>query len=94
MGAQTNRTSIYQQVIDEQVRQEKKWGVQNHEPDHWFLILGEEFGEAAKEALEAKTAKTPIEGMAHLIKYREELIQVAAVTISMIECLDRNADKL
>ncbi len=48
------------------------------------MILGEEVGEANKAALEAKF------GSKTLAEYREELVQVAAVAVAMIQCLDRN----
>lgn len=80
---------IIQQVVDERTRQDDMWGVQSHDPAVYLMILGEEVGEANKAALEAamSTLQDRPEG---LRKYREELVQVAAVAIAMIECLDRN----
>lgn len=66
-------------IITERVRQEKKWGPQNHDPLKWNAILGEEFGEVSKAILEGDVKN-----------YREELIQVAAVAIAALESLDRN----
>lgn len=66
------------EVVTERARQEQKWGEQNHAPDRWMTILGEEFGEACKGALEQDWDN-----------YREELVQVAAVAVAAIECLDR-----
>ncbi|EKO51299.1 hypothetical protein LEP1GSC131_2064 [Leptospira kirschneri str. 200802841] len=52
------------------------------------MILGEEVGEVQKAALESYFR---YEGKNHdYSEYRNELIQVAAVAISMIECFDRN----
>ncbi len=71
-------TSIIGQVILERHRQDKKWGEQNHHPLRWLAILGEEKGEADKAILESS-----------LLKYRDELVHVAAVAIAAIESLDR-----
>ena len=32
--------------------QTRKWGIQDHTPGNWWLIVSEEFGELAKAALE------------------------------------------
>lgn len=66
------------EVGDERVRQDKKWGEQNHAAPVWFAILGEEVGEVARAMLEGKPGA-----------YREELLQVAAVAIAAVECYDR-----
>lgn len=66
------------EVIKERNRQDEKWGVQYHRPLYWIGILGEEYGEACKEAIEFNTSK-----------FRAELVQVAAVAIAAIEDLDR-----
>ncbi len=70
---------ILKQVAGERARQDAKWGEQNHQPEKWMCILTEEVGEAAKAILEGDTAN-----------YREELVQIAAVAVSMIQCFDRN----
>lgn len=69
---------ILMEVLQERIKQEKKWGQQSHDPLKWNAILGEEFGEVSKSILEKDRDN-----------YREELIQVAAVAIAAIECLDR-----
>jgi hypothetical protein len=87
----TNQDLIVEEVRYERRRQDGIWGPQNHEPATWVMILTEEVGEAAKDACDYHfpKGKDP-EGMAALRRYRKELIQVAAVAIAMIECLDRN----
>jgi len=67
----------------ERARQDELWGVQNHCPSDWLMILGEEVGEANKAALEWKF------GGRDLGDYRKELVQVAAVAVAAVECLDR-----
>ena len=54
-------------------------GIQNHNIFKWLAILGEEVGEVNKSALENN--------------YQEvisELVQIGAVTVAMIESLERN----
>lgn len=77
-------TNILNEIKLERINQDEKWGEQNHAPSDWLMILGEEVGEVNKAALEAKF------GSKTLSEYREELIQVAAVAVTMIECYDRN----
>ncbi len=84
---------VLQEVLQERLRQHAKWGQQNHAPEIWLMILGEEVGEATKAALEA-WANDPVlyprsrdQWLGH---YRRELIQVAAVAIAAVESLDRN----
>jgi hypothetical protein len=102
------RADIFAEIHAERERQDAKWGEQNHpimEDDEakfskfiapkvkeicdmaaelgentWFKILREEFFEAF--------AEDTAEGQ------RYELVQVAAVVVSMIECIDRNASKI
>jgi len=73
-----------QDVVTERVAQDKMWGQQNHEPGKWLLILMEEVGEWSQAVLDHGSKGAPKE---HI---REELVQVAAVALSMLECLDRN----
>lgn len=75
-------------VRRERERQDAKWGEQNHEPFLWMTILGEEFGEACKAALEATFNGEKLPD-ACLSEYRVELVQTAAVAVAAIESLDR-----
>ena len=70
-------------VIGERLRQEAKWGQQDHPPGIWLGILGEEFGEVCKEIAESQARPLDV---AHL---REELIQTAAVAVAWVEAIDR-----
>ncbi len=47
-----NSDDILNDVSLERLKQEKKWGSQIHEPLKWLAILGEEFGEVAKDILD------------------------------------------
>jgi len=70
-------------VLQERQRQLAKWGVQNHGSGMWAMILGEEVGEWNQACLES------IFGGKNSLKVREEAVQVAAVALQIVECLDR-----
>jgi len=48
------RKDLLELVVTERVRQDIKWGEQNHNPFVWMNILMEEVGEASKAILEDK----------------------------------------
>jgi hypothetical protein len=79
-------------IIAERERQEAKWGEQNHDPFLYLTILGEEYGETCKAALEARFnssgpgTPTAIDRLADL---RAEAVQTAAVAMAIVECIDR-----
>lgn len=81
------KEKIIQEILGEREKQDQKWGEQNHNPIEWCAILVEEVGEVSKAALETHFK---YDGKNDLSDYRKELIQVAAVALAMIECLDRN----
>lgn len=70
--------NIFKEIKGERESQDKKWGKQLHHPIMWCAILGEEVGEVNKAALEDNWDE-----------YKNELIQVAAVAVAMVECLER-----
>lgn len=74
-----NKDEIVKLIIAERNRQDIKWGEQNHDVYKWLAILGEEVGEANKASLE--------DNYHELIN---ELVQIGAVTVAMIESLERN----
>ena len=78
--------NVLNEVRKERERQLGKWGVQNHNMLEWCVILGEEVGEVNRAVYEHHFNKEK----GKLEEYREELIQVAAVAVAMVECLDRN----
>ena len=93
---------ILNEIKAERKKQNEKWGEQNHKGIEWIAILSEEVGEASREILD-HYFKNPVKNSEgeyvspangdqalRLSRYREELIQVAAVAVQMIECLDRN----
>jgi len=74
-----NKDKIVKFIMAERVRQDEKWGEQNHDVYKWLAILGEEVGEANKAALDNDYSEL-----------MQELIQIGAVTVAMIESLERN----
>lgn len=69
-------------VLAERQRQDGKWGVQSHHLIGWEPILHEETGEVSKEVNRIYFGGQPIESSGYL----EEVVQVAAVALAMIEC--------
>lgn len=79
------RHAVLLEVSAERNRQDTKWDEQDHGDFVWGAILGEEVGEAHQAALEFEfgDSENPNADL------RKELIQVAAVAVAWIECLDR-----
>ena len=72
-------------VLLERVSQEGKWGEQNHDPFTYLAILQEEVGEFAKEAVAERFTGDQNPNL------RAEAVQVAAVALAIVECLDRKS---
>ena len=87
-------TAVLAEICSERFKQDEKWGVQSHLPDKWMVILLEEVGEACKESLEAysKVIAEVYDKRKSLDRWRQEMIQVAAVAVAAVECYDRNKD--
>ncbi|HHI78867.1 MAG TPA: hypothetical protein ENK02_02680 [Planctomycetes bacterium] len=71
-------------ILKERERQNQKWGEQNHSPQDWMMILQEEIGEFARAEMEHRYRGADPEPI------MEELVQVAAVAMQMVECGLRN----
>ena len=71
--------SALEAVLEERQRQQDKWGEQNHSPYYWLGILMEEVGEFSHDLIE-NLPKT----------MEQELVQVVAVALAMLECCYRN----
>jgi NTP pyrophosphatase (non-canonical NTP hydrolase) len=74
-------------VLAERERQNKKWGVQNHDLPTWHAIVSEELGEAAEAVLKRKHDAD--EGEKHIGHVRDEFVQVAATALQVVEYIDR-----
>ena len=73
-------------VLKERALQDKQWGVQDRDWGTWLLILQEETGEFSKACLESKYGGDKK-------KIGEELVQVCAVALAMLECWNRTVAK-
>lgn len=80
--------AVLAEIRSERMRQDAKWGQQNHDFPLWLAILSEEIGEASREYLHQRE-DAPNAGT-HAVKLRKELVQVAAVAAQMLEVGDRN----
>jgi NTP pyrophosphatase (non-canonical NTP hydrolase) len=79
--------AVLAEVGRERLRQDEKWGEQNHDPFCYVAILTEEIGELAQAALHTRYGGS----QAGVRRMREEALQAAAVAVAMVECLDRGA---
>ena len=92
---ETSRAEIFVAVLAERKRQDSLWGEQNHPPLIYLGILAEEFGEAAKAAVDLQFNCVSQGAIAEFrAKLLVELIQTAAVAIAFAECLDRGKWKV
>jgi len=73
-------------VLTERVKQEKKWGEQNHNPFIYLAILGEEYGELAKECVEHGLTGLDHDNNDRLLA---EAVDTAAVALAFVACLLR-----
>ena len=70
-------------VFNERIRQDDKWGEQNH-PDYWWLpIMVEEVGEAAKAMLQVEF------GMGGDGEVYKEVKEACATALAWLECMER-----
>lgn len=83
--------TVLEKIAAERQRQNNKWGDQKHDNGTWALILIEEVGEAAQEALKDRDY-TP-DSTAHHLQLIKELTEVAAVAVAWIEDLRENGRK-
>jgi NTP pyrophosphatase (non-canonical NTP hydrolase) len=85
----TNKVII--SVIDERIRQDKKWGTQRHSWGEWLGILGEEFGEVCQAI---NRIHFPIDAKeTDADDLYTELMHVAAVAVAIAEHLEEERDK-
>lgn len=85
-----NMYKIISLIHEERERQDKIWGFpQNNTIAEWGLILGEEYGEVIREMNDLTFLFDNLNrGKAIQKRLKEELIQLAAVAISILEHLD------
>lgn len=81
-------------IFNERIRQDKKWGEQNHDSPVWLTVIAEELGEAAKALLELRALESPRVPHEALIiarweELKHEITQTAACCVAWLEYLDR-----
>lgn len=93
---------VIKEVVQERMRQLKKWGVQDRSMEMWMCILMEEVGEANREVVDYVCENRPKWDKeedslidfnevqkSRLGNFRKEMVQVAAVAVQVIEWFDR-----
>ena len=75
---------ILNEITDERIRQDAKWGPQYHNDSIWGMILMEEVGEVAQSVVDSM-----LDEKQHLANIKKELIQVAAVAVAWLECIEK-----
>lgn len=81
--------NVLNDVFLERQRQNEKWGKQHHSMPVWNCILGEEVGEVSQAILNLEVSDGDADEQIRLIKLaREELVQVAAVAVQIVEFVD------
>lgn len=100
-----SQQSVIDEILNERRRQDAKWGEQNHPLDtggECYVRLAEmrkAICESDKQAGKERWRNILLEEVYEAFaeppgpKLREELIQVAAVVVAMIESYDRNEGK-
>ena len=80
----TRLETIYREICEERCSQDRKFGIQNHDPITWTAIIGEEVGEAQEEIFHS------VCGMQSRMPYlRVELLQTITVCVSAIQSMVR-----
>lgn len=93
----TAAKAVVKEVVAERMQQRQKWGLQAHSPLAWLAVLMEEVGEVAECMAEAHAndgAATREWQEAKHAHARDELVQVAAVAVAMVEAYDVNWGKV
>lgn len=87
------KSNIISAILKERERQDLKWGEQNHALEKWTGILGEEYGELCQAINETIFDNGEYETKGGYKNVRNEAIQVAAVALQFLECIERNKNK-
>lgn len=78
------RPTVYDHILMERNRQDKKWGGPQHDAQHsdndWVAYIMKHAGKAVKWPFNQKN-------------FRRQMIRVAALAVAAIEVIDRTEDK-
>lgn len=81
------RWEVLKKILCERDRQNKLWGEQNHDNYRWLAILSEELGEVSQAILHDEFGGEAAGGV------EIELVQVAAVALQWLECIERRRNE-
>ena len=84
-AAMPHMPRVFDAIRAERERQNAEWAEQNHDAYTWLAILGEEYGELSQAILHDTFGGTAAGTM------RDELVQLVAVGVQWLECLERQA---
>ncbi len=82
--------SIVEMVARERVRQDSKFGEQNHTNEMWLTILMEEIGEVSQQILNLEFAKDSVAIEDIIKELDDEMIQSIAVLVAWYQSRKRN----
>ena len=87
------RDAVLGAILAERINQDEKWGWPRSDLSYsdWLAILAEEFGEAAEAVVELRAGEQLRLGSHQIVwknQLQKELIQVAAVAISILESME------
>jgi NTP pyrophosphatase (non-canonical NTP hydrolase) len=85
-AASNEMTDALDDVLARRKKQDAKWGEQNHNPYIYLAILIEEVGELGQAILQTQFGGDK----GGWLNVRNEAVDVAAVGLALIECLDRD----
>lgn len=71
-------------LIDENIRQLEKWGIQTHSPFEWLAYITEELGELS-EAISDSEYGRGIDELTDINNVIKEAIQVATLSLKVAE---------
>jgi len=86
-GMSPETVAAFDLILTERIRQNAKWGEQNHDDEIWFAIMTEEIGEVAQAILHTRFGGKA-GGTTEV-----ELVHVAAVALQWLECIQRRNQK-
>ncbi len=93
MDEPTIQQRILAEVAAERRNQDEQWGVSDHAPDLWALIVAKHAGRLAADALDFGDLDggDGRDGEAYLAlqQFRERCVKVAAICVAAVESIDR-----
>ena len=82
----THQEDAVNDTLLERDRQDRTFGEQNHHPAYWLALLGKQMGQLGDAIVKREWATDDRRALARM---RNEAIQLTAVGLCFIECIDR-----